>query len=463
MMKNIIDPGRIVIILFVICILAFTSRCKQSSNKPGKKKMEIVQFREIDSLFANPGQGFMTMRRRPEGEMRFPYTVVYRSFTWADAEPERGEINWSLIDDVIEAWKPYGATVAFRVMTCNAHSRGYYSSPKWLFDEGCKGFEFIRGGATFGGNPITRIEPDYSDPIFLKRHGEFIAALGRRYDDNPDIEFIDIGSYGIWGEWHTPNWAPVEVRKKIVDFYLAAFKKTQLVFMSDGAEVLQYGLQHGTGMRRDGVGSTWHEQNWIGSERYADVTGMAEAWKHAPIVFEWYGRYDHLISQGWSFDAAVNFVLTNHVTLMNDNVGQVPEEAMEKLEKITRLAGARLVLRELEYMKDIKAGNSLTIKMKWANVGVGKLYYPYVLRLFLLDIKDKPVFTAEAKANPTDWLPGEYEITEIVKIPDTLQEGEYKLALALEDPHNSRRPFLLAIDAPEKAGRYILCKINVHE
>ena len=44
----------------------------------------------------------------------------------------QGRYNWKLIDDVIAAWKPRGAAVAMRVMTCNAHSSGYYTSPKWL-------------------------------------------------------------------------------------------------------------------------------------------------------------------------------------------------------------------------------------------------------------------------------------------------------------------------------------------
>jgi len=274
------------------CIFSVFAQCGNPSP------IMVTHFRETDSIFSNPGQGMMTMKSSPQPGMRFPYLVVYRSFNWADAEPEQGKIKWSLIDSVIEAWKPFGATVAFRVMTTNPHSHGYYASPKWLFDSGCKGFEYLRGGGTFGGKLIPRIEPDYSDPIYLKRHGEFIAFLGRRYDGDPNIEFIDIGSYGMWGEWHTSNWVPIEIRRQIVDFYLNAFKKTQLIFMSDEAELLQYGLEHGTGMRRDGIGSTWHEQNWIGSDRYANVSSMADAWKHKPVVFEWYGRYDYLISQG---------------------------------------------------------------------------------------------------------------------------------------------------------------------
>src|SRR5512136_2976346 len=70
-----------------------------------------VQFREVDTLFANPGQGWMSQQRSPRGEPRSPCSVVYVRFNWADAEPEEGTFNWKLIDDVIAAWKSRGAAV----------------------------------------------------------------------------------------------------------------------------------------------------------------------------------------------------------------------------------------------------------------------------------------------------------------------------------------------------------------
>ena len=250
--------------------------------------LQRVRFREVDTLFANPGQGWMSQQRSPTRVTRFPCSIAYIRFDWADVEPQEGQYNWKFIDDVISAWKPRGAAVAMRVMTANAHSGGYYSSPKWLFDAGCKGFEYNAGGGdpTSGGRAIPRIEPDYADPIYLAKHGAFIAALGKRYDGTPGVEFLDIGSYGIWGEWHTTHPAPVAVRKQIVDMYLQAFPKTPLVFMSDDVDVMGYALAHGAGIRRDGVGSPWHEQNWIGSPRYAGVPGMADTWKKAPAVFD---------------------------------------------------------------------------------------------------------------------------------------------------------------------------------
>jgi hypothetical protein len=289
----------------------------------------------------------------------------------------------------------------------------------------------------------------------------FIRALGQRYDGHPGVAFLDIGSYGVWGEWHTKHPAPVEVRRHIVDMYLAAFKKTPLVFMSDDAAVLPYALERGAGFRRDGVGSPWHEQNWIGSKKIADVPGMADTWKRAPVVFEWYGDYDYLKSRGWSFDAAVAFMLNNHVSMINDNIGRFPPEALPQLQKLARLAGYRFVLRELSHPAAVKPGARLEVNMKWANVGVGKLYRPFKLRLSLLDAAGKPALEADAKGDLRDWLPGEREVAEALPVPAALPAGEYALAVSLIDAAGALPPLRLAIDAPAQAGRYMLSKVSV--
>jgi hypothetical protein len=419
-----------------------------------------ARFRETDALLQNPGQGWMC---RPSAtDPRFPCSVVYLRFIWADAEPAEGRYDWSVLDGPIAAARAKGRAIAFRVMTTNAHSRGYYSSPKWLFDLGCRSFEYLRGGddPTFGGVRIPRIEPDYTDPLYLAKHAAFIRALGARYDGHPGVEFIDVGSYGIWGEWHTPHPAPWEVRRQIIDMYLAAFRRTPLVMMSDDAQAMAYGLPRGAGFRRDGVGSPSHEQSWIGSAKYKDVPGFAEAWQRAPAVFEWYGDYAYLQKRAWSFDRAVAFMLANHVTLINDNVGAVPDEAMPQLRDLARRAGYRFVLREVSHAPAVRRGRKLTVEMRWSNTGVGRLYREFPLEVYLLDSAGRVAARVRAAADPRTWLPGDHTATATVEVPAKLARGDYGLAVALVDGEG-RAAIRLAIDARETDRMYRVSEVRV--
>jgi len=421
-----------------------------------------VRFHEVDTLFANPGQGWMSQR--------FPSLVVYLRFDWAIVEPEEGRYNWKYIDDAIAACKLRGAAVAMRAMTADAHSQGYYCSPKWLFDLDCHGFEYTVSGddPTSGGRRIPRIEPDYSDPIYLAKQGNFIAALGKRYDGNPNVEFLDIGSYGIWGEWHTEHPASISVRQKIVDMYLRAFHKTPLVGMVDDGEALAYTLAHGGGYRCDGIGSPSIQSRWTpeADEKHpfyplVTLQAIKQTWKKAPVVFEWYGNYDYLEAKGWSFDAAVSFMLSNHVSLINDNIGYVPPKARAQLDKLTRLAGYRFALKEMSHEKSITAGSNLNVEMKWANVGVGILYHPYVLQLSLRNNTGQTVATSVANTDPREWLPGELDIATQMLVPAGLPNGDYTLAVALIDPNNQHRPLNLAMDAPVKDGWYLVSQVKI--
>jgi hypothetical protein len=393
---------------------------------------------------------------------RFPCSVVYVRFNWGDLEPEEGRYNWTLLDGPIAAARARGASVAFRIMTTNAHSRGYYCSPKWLFDAGCRSFEYLRGGddPTSGGARISRIEPDYSDPIYLARHGAFIRELGKRYDGHAGVEFLDVGSYGIWGEWHTSHAAAWEVRRKIIDMYLEAFRKTPLVMMSDDAQALSYALPRGAGFRRDGVGSPWHEKNWIGSEKYKGVPDFGEAWKNAPPVFEWFGDYAYLQKRQWSFDRAIAFMLENHVTLINDNVGKVPEEEMPKLRELARRSGYRFVLREASYAPTVRRGERVEVRMRWSNVGVGKLYRNFPLELYLVGHDGTVAAEARVPSDPRTWLPGDHECRGEIAVPRGVTPGEYGVGVAMVDSEG-RPAIRLATEAPEMGLVYRVGQVRV--
>ncbi len=452
---------RLTSILRIACLLGLTVCVAAQTPAPGDDSLDHVYFHEVNTLFQNPGQGWIV---EPYRDPRMPNSVVYVRFEWQEVEPKDGKFNWTVIDRAIAKAELHGATIAMRVMTANAHSDSPYTSPEWLFNEGCKSYTYKNDGKdkALGGKPMKRFEPNYSDPLYLEKHAAFLEALGKRYNGSPNVEFLDIGSYGIWGEWHTTHPASVAVRQQIVDMYLKAFPNTPLVYMSDDVEVMNYALDHGAGLRRDGVGSPWHEQRWAGSEAYAKVPTMVDAWKHAPIVFEWFLDYNYLIAHKWSFDSAVNFMLKNHVTMINDNLGPVPPEVMPQLEKLARLAGYRFVLHEVIKPKTANAGESIPVTMEWENVGVGKLYTNYALTLQLRNAQHEVVATTVTATDPRDWLPGKFTVATSLQLPQNLTPGEYSLSLGVLDPAGKRPRLHLAMDAPESGGWYTVSKLIVN-
>ena len=65
--------------------------------------------------------------------------------------------------------------------------------------------------------------------------------MARRYDGNPNVAFIDIGSFGMWGEGHTgfssrlSEEQTLAVVKKHIDLHRKHFKHTLLCISDDVA------------------------------------------------------------------------------------------------------------------------------------------------------------------------------------------------------------------------------------
>jgi hypothetical protein len=128
-------------------------------------------------------------------------SVIYLRVPWSFLEPREGQFNWSLFDTPAQKWIDHGKQIAIRVTCSESWMR--YATPKWVQEAGAKGVDFEFGKGVREGGP--QWEPDFADPVFLSKLDAFLAAMAARYDGNPNVAFIDIGSFGMWGEGHTGN------------------------------------------------------------------------------------------------------------------------------------------------------------------------------------------------------------------------------------------------------------------
>jgi hypothetical protein len=161
-------------------------------------------------------------------------TVAYLRLAWSYLEPQPGVFDWTLVDTVAQRYIQAGRKVAFR-FTC-FESGIPYATPEWLKDAGVGGrwFRYGKGVVDDPHLPGACWEPDYDDPLFLKHLDLFLAAAAARYDGNPNVAFVDIGSIGIWGEGNPcTRGYPLSMYKTHIDLHAKHFKKTLLVGMDD--------------------------------------------------------------------------------------------------------------------------------------------------------------------------------------------------------------------------------------
>ena len=106
---------------------------------------------------------------------------------WSEVEKENGECDWSQLDQWIEPWLEGNKRVAIRIMWCTSGywPKPYYKTPtpNWVRQE----------GANFAFHEPSRTEiPLIWDPIYKKYAWRFLEQFAARYDDDPNLLFVDV-------------------------------------------------------------------------------------------------------------------------------------------------------------------------------------------------------------------------------------------------------------------------------
>ena len=470
--------------------LLFSCGCGMAGQKtaPEVETVKIVP-EETDAILANPGMGWETFGRTADKDKNLPdwivSTIHYDRWGWGVLEPEPGKIDYAFMDKVLAETRASGQRLAFRVMCCSSSPRRPYH-PAWL--------------AGVGGRILTcdysetegLLVPDLDDPVVLERHLDFIKRLGARYDGHPDIDHVDLGTVGWWGEWHMSSskagkMPTMDNRKKIIDAYFAAFHKTPLLMLIGGGECLSYAVDLGAGWRADCLGDMGgFSKNWCHMcDAYPKMipdAGVQDAWKIAPVAWESCWDMRRWVKEGWPLRYIFNYALDMHGSYLNNKSAPLPEgeDVRAEIERFLRRLGYRLVLKQIEHPARIRAGKTLTLAMKWQNTGSAPCYRPYCVayRLTNKNAGDKVLV---GNVTVEKWMPGHVEtfseefikdppelpqgpvvdVTDSVIVPANMPTGLYRLAIGIVGEQEPEPVVQLGIKGRTQDGWYPLGEIEI--
>lgn len=320
-------------------------------------------------------------------------SAVYMRLPWSIIEPQDGVFNWQALDTPAQRWIERGAQIAIRITATESWMR--HATPEWVKNAGAAGIEFEmprRDSEYRDARPLW--EPDYGDPVFLEKLEGLVRALASRYDGNPHVAFIDIGTYGLWGEGHTVHTSKAGPKKAFadmklqIDMYRRYFRRTRLVLSDDvdgpqnktgNCPILDYARSVGVAWRDDSIlclppPNHWHHADQ--AERY---------WRTLPVVLETQHFWpSYFIQKAWTEDLLVRSVEEHHASWLSihGDPWLILKHSSNAVARINRRIGYRFQLHELSYPSRVKVvsgkrgdgGEPLRVKWKWANAGVAPCY-----------------------------------------------------------------------------------------
>lgn len=146
----------------------------------------------------NPLKGYAPLAT--EIDYQRDTSLVYGIICWNDLEQIEGDYDFELLEEQwnMDKWKEVGKRFILRVMCDSPSDDGELNIPDWLYEK-------TKDGTWYDTSYGKGYSPNYENPVFIEAHGKLLEALAERYNNDPYILCVQLGSLGHWGEWHVNN------------------------------------------------------------------------------------------------------------------------------------------------------------------------------------------------------------------------------------------------------------------
>lgn len=364
-----------------------------------------------------------------------PASMAFFYVSWRELEPNPGDYRFSQWES--QKWNTPQAQGKHIVMRLYLDYPNLPTGvPQWVIDSGVamRPYDIPEIGQG--------LAPDYDDPRLLVPLLDFIQAFGVRYNSNPRVAFVQLGTLGFWGEWHTwplyHLFASEATQQAVVQAYRSAFPDKILLarypYPTTSTPWMGY---HDDMFPADtdywnGEGEEWY---FLPSLRRA---GRDENWRVAAFGGEMVpnqGRY--YLSTEWP--RTLEMLRRAHISWIGPYA-----PILEPNLNATQLENARTMVRTMGYQYRILRASwiaypsNLQLQIEGVNEGVAPFYYPWQVRLGILRRTDgSVVFSAPLTGvDIRTWLPGSFAFK--ANLSHALSRNTYYLALGIIDPWRNR-------------------------
>ncbi len=400
----------------------------------------------------NPLKGFAAYSE-PGSTHSCPVSMTFQEIPWKVVEPAEGQYAFDAWEKKTWDVPPAkGKPVVMRIFLDYPHQP--VATPQWLIDKGVKMTRY----EDFGGG----YSPDYENPTLRAALKRLIAEMGKRYDRDPRVAFVQMGFLGHWGEWHTyPTtklFASPEVQSEVVEAMRRAFPHKKVM-----ARNASYPSCQKTWM---GFFDDMLPQDTMGTEDWQflppiEKAGLQNNWKTAPTGGEMVpGATKQYLGKDWPL--MLQAVAKAHFTWVGPYCPALEKngsaEFKERANELIRKLGYEFRLTNLTCPNQVEAGKRLGFEVQGVNQGVAPFYYPWKVQVALLDehgVAQKWDLSDDIR----EWLPGEFEVKGSKGV--SAEVGHYKVGFGIVDPATNQPAIHFANTLEVVDGYTILGDVEV--
>lgn len=333
-----------------------------------------------------------------------------------------------------------------------------------------------------GGWPSDMEKGNYTSDQFKKRVVALIQKLGKAWDNDSRVAYVEIGIIGEWGEMEFPDTRD-DIKEAIAAAFASAFQNKLVMIRWPNTyndDIYNFGYywdswghydQRYYGFQLSNLGSKWKTAVMGGEAAYDWGNSLIQPGKSPDETLTKPIHRDNILDQIRHFHA-------NHMgwiakyTQTNDSVRAGAEIVQKAL-------GYRFVISEVNYPKKIVNDNKFVVSFKITNIGSTPFYYNWPVQVCLLDPKTKqPIWKSNFNnVDIRNWLPGDIwnEVSRAYTIPaesnaihqafnlTDIPTGEYILALSIVDPSSNRPSARFAIKNYYNGGWHPIGKVGVNK
>ncbi|MDD3369448.1 MAG: DUF4832 domain-containing protein, partial [Lachnospiraceae bacterium] len=426
------------------------------------------QYNTTDEVLYNPYMGFAVAADHPNAVGK--NTLVYLDITWRELEPEEGIYDFASIEkrNYLALWKASGKKVVLRFLCDVPGNEQHMDIPDWLYEKTDDGsFYDISYGKGYA--------PNYENLFFIEKHEAAIKALGDYFGQDQFLAYVELGSLGHWGEWHThmdnasseeasiPKIPGEAVCRQYITPYVDAFPNARLLMRRPYALAQEYQ----TGIYNDMTGEPDSTQEWLswienGGSDTDSITPLAyqavkEPWKENPIGGEFTSSLTMEEMLCTNLIRTISLLEDSHMTFIGPKC-----PVLEETEQFE--VGTKSVLQKIGYRYGVQnsrvtyqgISKNYSVKYTLVNKGVAPMYWDWPICQYLTDENDNVLERMESTQKLSQ-ITGDSSFTEKVTFQGNYKRDEHiKIYVGIENPDTGKPEINLNMNTPENEHMYLL-------